>query len=209
MVTRLLTLLSHLIVVVISAGGYLGIVVLMALGSACIPVPSEIVMPFAGYLAGEGRFSFWAVGVLGAVGCNLGATAAYWAGARGGRPLIERYGRYLLVSHRELAWADRWFARYGDATAFFGPMVPGVRAFIALPAGVARMDFLRFVIFTFAGSLPYCLALAYLGLVFGEHWQETIQPYFRKFDLVIGLLLLAAIIWFLHSRWRELRASAD
>lgn len=206
MVTRLLTFFSLLVVSVISAGGYAGVVVLMALGTACIPVPSEIVMPFAGYLAGQGRFQFWGVAVAGVVGCNLGAITAYWMGALGGRPLIERYGPYLLISRRELHWADRWFARYGDATVFFGPMLPIIRTFIALPAGVARMNFLRFVVFTFAGSLPYCVALAYLGVVFGEHWQETIHPYFQKFDVLIGLILLAALVWFIHSRWQELRA---
>src|SRR3972149_2178087 len=192
MIARLLELISHFIISVISAGGYAGIVVLMAIESACIPLPSEIIMPFSGYLVAEGRFSLWGVGVAGAVGCNVGSIVAYCAGAWGGRPLIERYGRYLLITHRDLAWADRWFARYGDATVFFARLLPVIRTFIALPAGVARMNFLRFNVYTFLGSLPWCLALAWLGLKFGEHYQEVIRPWFHKFDVLIGLVLLAA-----------------
>ncbi|MFQ5778924.1 MAG: DedA family protein [Terriglobia bacterium] len=207
MITRLLTYLSQLILAVISAGGYAGIVALMAVESACIPLPSEIIMPYAGYLVGEGRFGLWWVGIAGAVGCNLGSAVAYTVGARGGRPLIARYGGYVLITRRDLEWAERWFARYGEATVFFSRLLPVIRTFIALPAGIARMNLLRFHLYTFLGSLPWCLGLAYLGLQFGEHWQESIQPYFHKFDLVIGLLLLLAVVWFGINRWRELRSS--
>ena len=206
MVTRLLSVLSEFIIAVISRAGYAGIVLLMAIESAS-PLPSETIMPFAGYLAGTGRFSLWWVGLAGAVGCNLGSITAYYVGARGGRLFIERYGRYVLVTRRDLEWADRWFARYGPATVFFTRLLPVIRTFISLPAGVARMNFLKFNVYTFLGSLPWCLGLAYLGRALGEHWQETIHPYFEKFDLAIGVVLLAALVWFLRSRWRELRAS--
>jgi len=206
MVTRLLTLVSQLILGVISAGGYAGIVLLMAIESACIPLPSEIIMPFSGYLAGQGRFSLWGVAVAGAVGCNLGSIVAYAVGAYGGRPFLERYGRYLLLTRGDLAWADRWFARYGEATVFFSRLLPVIRTFIALPAGIARMDFLRFNVYTFLGSLPWCLGLAWLGLKLGEHWEETIRPVFEKLDLLIGLLLAAALVWFVRARLRQLRA---
>jgi membrane protein DedA with SNARE-associated domain len=206
MVTRLLELVSHFILVVISAGGYAGIVLLMAIESACIPLPSEIIMPFSGYLAGQGRFNLWWVGVAGAAGCNVGSIVAYYLGSHGGRPLIERYGRYVLVSRRDLEWADRWFARYGEATVFFARLLPVIRTFIALPAGVARMNFLRFNVYTFLGSLPWCLGLAWLGLAFGEHWQESIHPWFQKFDLLIGLVILLGVVWFVRNRWSELRA---
>jgi len=206
MVTRLLTLVSQLILGVISAGGYAGIVLLMAIESACIPLPSEIIMPFSGYLAGQGRFSLWGVAVAGAVGCNLGSMVAYAVGAYGGRPFLERYGRYLLLTRGDLAWADRWFARYGEATVFFSRLLPVIRTFIALPAGIARMDFLRFNVYTFLGSLPWCLGLAWLGLKLGEHWEETIRPVFEKLDLLIGLLLAAALVWFVRARLRQLRA---
>jgi len=131
---------------------------------------------------------------------------AYYVGAWGGRPFLERYGRYLLITVRDLEWADRWFARYGEATVFFARLLPVIRTFIALPAGISRMNFLRFNLYTFLGSFPWCLGLAWLGLKFGEHWQETIHPWFEKFDLVIGLVLLAAVAWFVWNRVRELRA---
>ena len=206
MVTRLLALVSQFILSVITAGGYPGIVLLMAVESACVPLPSEIIMPFSGYLVGQGRFTLWGVGVAGALGCNLGSIVAYGVGAYGGRPAIERYGRYLLVTRRDLEWADRWFSRYGEATVFFARLLPIIRTFIALPAGIARMNFLRFNLYTFLGSLPWCLGLAYLGLEFGEHWEETIRPWFQKFDAVIGIALLLALAWFLVTRVRALRS---
>lgn len=206
MISRILSLLSAFVIYVISAGGYAGIVLLMAIESACIPLPSEIIMPFSGYLAGQGRFTLWGVAVAGALGCNLGSLVAYYAGARGGRPWLERYGRYVLITKRDLEWADRWFARYGEATIFFARLLPVIRTFIALPAGIARMNVLRFHLYTFLGSLPWCWTLAWLGLKFGEQWQETIHPWFEKFDLVIGLVLLAAVVWFVWNRWRELRS---
>jgi membrane protein DedA with SNARE-associated domain len=199
MVTRLLSLLSEFIFAVISTAGYAGIVLLMAIESAS-PLPSEMVMPFAGYLAGTGRFNLWWVGLAGAVGCNLGSSVAYYAGARGGRPFLERYGRYVLVTRGDLDWADRWFARHGEATVFFSRFLPVIRTLISLPAGIARMNFLKFNVYTFLGSLPWCLGLAYLGRALGERWQETIHPYFEKFDLAIGVVLLAALVWFLRSR---------
>ena len=206
MVTRLLVFVSQVIISVISTGGYAGIVLLMAIESACIPLPSEIIMPFSGYLVGQGRFSLWGVAVAGAVGCNLGSIVAYAAGAYGGRPFLERYGRYVLLTRGDLAWADRWFARYGEATIFFSRLLPVIRTFIALPAGIARMDFLRFNVYTFLGSLPWCLGLAWLGLKLGEHWEETIRPVFEKLDLLIGLLLAAALVWFVRAHLRELRS---
>ncbi len=206
MVTRLLSLVSQFILSVISAAGYLGIVFLMAIESACIPLPSEIIMPFSGYLVGQGRFTLWGVALAGAIGCNVGSIAAYYVGAWGGRPFLERYGRYMLITRRDLEWSDRWFARYGEATVFFARLLPVIRTFIALPAGIARMNFLRFNLYTFLGSFPWCLGLAWLGLKFGEHWQETIHPWFEKFDIAIGLALLAAVTWFVWHRVRELRA---
>lgn len=208
MIARLLEFLGHFIVAVISTSGYAGIVALMAIESACIPLPSEIIMPFSGYLVSQGRFSLWGVAVAGAVGCNLGSAVAYFAGAWGGRPLVERYGRWVLVTRRDLDWAERWFARYGEATVFFARLLPVIRTFIAFPAGVARMNQLRFHLYTFLGSLPWCLGLAYLGMLFGRHYQDVIRPYFHKFDIVIGLMILVALVWFVLNRWRELRTPA-
>jgi membrane protein DedA with SNARE-associated domain len=202
MIATVLEALSHFIIYVISVAGYPGIVLLMAIESACIPLPSEVIMPFSGYLVFTGRFNLWWVAVAGALGCNVGSIAAYWVGYYGGRPLVERYGRYVLVSRHDLEMADRWFKHYGQATVFFARLLPVIRTFIALPAGVMRMDFLKFNVYTFLGSLPWCLALAWAGLKLGEHWQ-SLRGYFHRFDVVIGLAIAAGVAWFLWSHLRN------
>ena len=207
MFTRILELLSAFIIHVISRSGYLGIVLLMGIESACIPLPSEVIMPFSGYLAYTGRFNIWWVGVAGALGCNVGSIVAYVVGAYGGRPLLAKYGRYILLSQKDLDWADRWFQRYGEATVFFSRLLPVIRTFIALPAGIASMDFWRFNLYTFAGSLPWCLGLAYAGMKMGEHWPQ-LRVYFEKLDLVIGAVLLFAVYYYVRSHLRN-RVRAD
>ncbi len=202
MISDLLAALSVFIIYVISSSGYSGIVLLMAIESACIPLPSEVIMPFSGYLVYTGRFNLWWVATAGALGCNLGSAVAYAVGYYGGRPLVERYGAYILLSRRELEWADGFFARFGDVTVFVSRLLPVVRTFIALPAGIARMPQLRFHFYTFLGSWPWCLGLAYLGFKAGEHW-DYLRTYFHKFDFVIGLILLAALAWFVWSRWQH------
>lgn len=202
MFTRILEFLSAFIIQVISRSGYPGIVLLMGIESACIPLPSEIIMPFSGYLAYAGRFNLWWVGVAGALGCNVGSIVAYAVGAYGGRPILEKYGRYILLSQKDLAWADRWFTRYGEATVFFSRLLPVIRTFIALPAGIARMDFWRFNLYTFAGSLPWCLGLAYAGMKLGENWSR-LRVYFEKLDLVIGAILILAIYYYVRSHLRN------
>src|SRR3989475_10075553 len=147
MIGRIIETLSVIIVATISRLGYAGIVLLMAIESACIPLPSEIIMPFSGYLVSTGRFNLWAVGVAGAFGCVVGSLVAYWVGMYGGRPLIEKYGRYVLISRHDLDLADRWFARYGEAIIFTSRLLPVIRTFIAFPAGVARMNLTRFVLY--------------------------------------------------------------
>lgn len=186
----------------ISGSGYLGIVALMAIESACVPLPSEVIMPFSGYLVSAGRFSLWGVAVAGALGCNLGSIVAYYVGVVGGRPLAERYGHYVLISRHDLELADRWFARYGDWAVFFARLLPVVRTFIALPAGIARMNFVRFNVYTFLGSLPWCFVLAYSGMKLGERW-ETLGPYFHRFDAVFLIVLVAGAVWFIRNRWKN------
>lgn len=202
MVSSLLQLIGSLIIAVISSTGYVGIALLMAIESACIPLPSEVIMPFSGYLVFTGRFKLLWVAVAGALGCNLGSAVAYYVGALGGRPLAEKYGRYVLVSRRDLDRADHWFARYGNATVFFARLLPVIRTFIALPAGVARMNFWQFNLYTFAGSLPWCLTLAYAGMRLGARW-EILRDYFHRFDTVIGVVALAAAIWFVYTHWKN------
>lgn len=202
MIARILSLLSAFVIYVISAGGYAGIVLLMAIESACIPLPSEVIMPFSGYLVFTGRFDLLWVATAGAVGCNLGSVAAYEVGAYGGRRLVEKYGAWIWMSERELAWADRFFARYGNAAVFLARLLPVVRTFIALPAGIARMPRVRFHLYTFLGSWPWCYVLAYLGMKAGENWQY-LGKYFHRFDAVIGTVIAAGVIWFVWSHWKH------
>ncbi len=197
MVTRILEALAGFVIYVISSMGLPGIVLLMAIESACIPLPSEVIMPFSGYLVFTGRYSLWAVALAGAFGCVVGSVPAYYLGMYGGRPLIVKYGKYILMSHHDLDLADRWFARHGEATVFFARLLPVIRTFIAFPAGVARMDMKRFIGYTFAGSLPWCLGLAYVGMVLGERWP-TLKGYFHKFDLLIGAVIVAGIVWYVR-----------
>jgi membrane protein DedA with SNARE-associated domain len=207
MIAKILATLSAFVIWGISTGGYAGIVLLMGIESACIPLPSEVIMPFSGYLVYTGRFNLWWVAFAGALGCNLGSAVAYWVGAHGGRPLVEKYGSYILLSQRELDWADRFFARHGDRAVFISRLLPVIRTFIALPAGIARMPLLRFHAYTFAGSFPWCLALAWLGMKAGENWRY-LGRYFHQFDVVIGLIIVAGVVWFLWTHWKHrLRAA--
>jgi membrane protein DedA with SNARE-associated domain len=196
-VARVLEALAAFVIAVISTMGLPGIVLLMAIESACIPLPSEVIMPFSGYLVFLGEHSLWAVSLAGAAGCVVGSIPAYYLGMYGGRPLIERYGKYVLISARDLDLADRWFARHGEATVFFARLLPVIRTFIAFPAGVARMEMARFLAFTFAGSLPWCLGLAYIGMVMGENWL-ALREYFHKFDVAIAAVLVAGVVWWVR-----------
>jgi len=189
---------------VISTLGYAGVVACMAIESACIPLPSEIIMPFSGSLVATGRFDLWLVSLAGAFGCLVGSVAAYAAGYYGGRPFIERWGKWILLSERELAWADRLFSKYGSVAVFVTRLLPVIRTFISLPAGIARMHFGKFCLYSFVGSFPWCLFLAYVGLKMGERWPE-LRHYFHKFDLVIGIIILVAIVAWLYLHISHIR----
>ncbi len=193
------------IVGTISGLGYAGVVALMALESAGIPLPSEVIMPFSGYLALIGRFTLFGAALAGAVGCLLGSLAAYAVSAVGGRPLLERYGRYVLISRHDLALADRWFSHWGGATVFIGRLLPGVRTYISFPAGVAGVGLWRFSLYTFTGSLIWCYFLAWIGLRLGAQWA-SIRRAFEGFELVIAVVVVAAVVWWIrrHLRVRDL-----
>ena len=207
MIARIIEFLSGIIVATISLLGYSGIVLLMAIESACIPLPSEIIMPFSGYLVSTGQMNLWLVALAGAVGCVLGSLVAYWVGSKGGRPLIEKYGRYVLVSRHDLDMADRWFANHGEIIVFGSRLLPVIRTFIAFPAGVARMNLKRFVLYTFAGSLPWCLGLAYVGQKLGEKWNkdDTLKTWFHRFDFLIGIAAVLVIGWWVWRHVKHLR----
>lgn len=205
--TELLDAFKNWIVDSVGAWGYAGIFVLMALESACIPIPSEVTMPVGGLLASEGRLAFFWVGLVGA-GANLaGSWLAYWAGAAGGRPLLEKYGKYILIKRHDLDRADRWFEKYGDSAVFFSRLLPVVRTFISLPAGVARMPFVRFSLFTFLGCLPWSFALTWAGLYLGDNW-DRILPYMEPVSYAIAALLLAVIVVWFVRRFRRARTRA-
>jgi membrane protein DedA with SNARE-associated domain len=183
--------------------GWAGVVVMMAIESACIPLPSEIIMPLSGqYLVKDpgNWFALLEAGFYGALGCTIGSAIAYWVGALGGRPIIEKYGKYVLIRHHHLDVADRWFARWGEATAFFSRLVPIVRTFISFPAGVARMNFPKVLLYTFLGSLPWSLALAWAG----AQWKpREVREFLRPFDIPIALVILALVAWFVYRSWRN------
>ena len=211
MIAKIIAALSVFIISVISAGGYLGIVALMAIESACIPLPSEIIMPFSGYLVYTGRFKLLWVATMGAIGCNVGSAIAYAVGAYGGRPLVEKYGAYILLGRHELDWADRFFARYGSITVFVSRLLPVIRTFIALPAGIARMKQIRFHVYTFLGSWPWCLGLAYIGVKLGERWDSDprLKMWFHRLDAVILTVIVSGVILFAWTRWKGRIRTAD
>ncbi|MEK6749402.1 MAG: DedA family protein [Pseudomonadota bacterium] len=201
MIEKIILFLASYIIATISTLGYGGVVLLMAIESACIPLPSEIIMPFSGYLVFTGELDINLVALAGAVGCVLGSIVAYYVGLYGGRPLVEKYGRYVLISHHDLDLADRWFQRHGDITIFIGRLLPVIRTFIAFPAGVARMPLWRFCVYTFVGSYIWCWALAWVGYKLGERWN-TLGIYFHRFDTAIGVVIVAATVWYV---WRHLK----
>lgn len=207
MIERILGLLATFAITVISSGGYLGIVLLMAIESACIPLPSEIIMPFAGYLVSTGRFDLFLAATAGAIGCNLGSILAYEIGKRGGRPLAERWGRYVLVGPGELDMADRFFARFGGIAVLIGRLLPVIRSFIAFPAGVARMPLVPFHLYTFLGSWPWCFGLAWVGMKLGDQWNSSpaMKAAFHSADAVIAVVLVAAVVFYIWHRVRGLK----
>jgi membrane protein DedA with SNARE-associated domain len=226
--TAILTFLGSFCVYVMGTLSYAGIAVLMAIESACIPLPSELIMPYAGAMTipevaaklGEVYgmqlpvFNLLAAAIAGAIGCNLGSEVAYWVGAKGGRRAVEKYGRYLLISKKEIAIADRWFDKRGEWIIFAARLLPVIRTFIAFPAGVARMNRTKFHVYTFVGSLPWCYMLGYVGQRLGLSLREESSPlkhWMHRLDLVIGLVIVLAAAYFVWSRvkvYKQYKAEA-
>ncbi|PKM77152.1 MAG: hypothetical protein CVU90_09045 [Firmicutes bacterium HGW-Firmicutes-15] len=179
--------------------GYWGIGIGMAIESCNIPLPSEIILPFGGYLVYKGTLNFYGVAIAGAVGGTVGSLVSYYIGLIGGRAFIERYGKYLGLPHHRLVQAEHWFSRYGNSTVFLTRLMPGVRTFISLPVGAAKMNIGYFTIYTFAGSLIWSLFLTYVGLMLGENWQ-LIKPWFHIIDLVIISAIILAIVYLLFKK---------
>jgi membrane protein DedA with SNARE-associated domain len=207
LIGHILEIVAAFIKNTIDTMGYPGIVLLSAIESANIPLPSEIILPFSGFLVSMGRFSLWLVALAGAVGNVLGSVFSYYLGMYGGRPLIERFGKYVLMSKRDLDMADRWFARWGEATAFFSRCLPVIRTFISFPAGISRVNIWRFMLYSLVGSYIWSLFLAYIGVKVGEN-LETLKPYFHGADALIGTVLLVGIVLYVARHIKHSREDA-
>jgi membrane protein DedA with SNARE-associated domain len=202
MLDQIVSAIAVAIVDTISALGYVGVLGLMALESACIPLPSEVIMPFAGYLASTGQFSLLGAATIGALGCNLGSTIAYYVAAKGGRKAIEHCGTYVLIRPSDIEHAERFFARHGAAAVLISRLLPLVRTFISVPAGLARMPMLKFQLYTFAGSWPWCFGLAYVGFVLGKNWDTNpiLRSMMHRLDFIVVFAVIAAAAWFFWTR---------
>lgn len=223
MLKPIFAVLGSFCVYTMAALGYAGIAALMAIESACIPLPSELIMPYAGAMSHPGvrdalgaqygvhlgAFNLIVAAIAGAIGCNIGSEIAYWVGATGGRKAIEKYGRYVLISPHELQIADRWFQKRGEIIILFARLLPVVRTFIAFPAGVARMNRVKFHVYTFVGSFPWCLGLAYVGERLGEELLKETSPlkhFMHKADAAIAAVIIFGAAYFVYSRVKTLRA---
>ncbi|MEI9980249.1 MAG: DedA family protein [Edaphobacter sp.] len=194
-----------LLIGAITAGGYPAVVLLMAIQSACIPIPSEVIMPLAGDALAHSQWDLILLATVASLASNLGSIPAYWVGARGGRPMVERYGSYLLLSRHDLDRVDHFFDRFGSIAVLIGRMLPIVRTFIAFPAGVAKMNQWKFHIYTFIGSWPWCYALAWVGMKLGATWNSDprFKEIFHRFHLAVEAVLVAGFLWFVMSHWKN------
>jgi membrane protein DedA with SNARE-associated domain len=195
-------LLSGYITQFISTIGYAGVFILMTMESAALPVPSEVVMPFAGfvvYQAHQGVFNVFLISIVGAVGCTTGSVISYYVGLKGGRPFIEKYGKYLFIESSHMKLAETWFNKYGDRAVFFSRLLPVVRTFISLPAGIGKYDLRKLVTFSFIGSLPWCFALAYVGFYLGPFWKNIIG-FFNGLDIVVVVSIIIIVLYYWKLR---------
>ena len=194
-----------LLVAAITAGGYPAVILLMAIQSACIPIPSEVIMPLAGWALAHSQMDLIILATLASLASNLGSIPAYWVGARGGRPMVERYGSYMLLSRHDLDRVDHFFDKFGSLAVLIGRMLPIIRTFIAFPAGVAKMNLFRFHLYTFIGSWPWCYALAWVGMKLGATWNTDprFKAIFHRFHLAVELVIVAAFVWFVISHWKN------
>jgi membrane protein DedA with SNARE-associated domain len=195
--------ISSFIVQTIASWSYGGVVGLMAIESANIPLPSEVIMPFAGFLVAQGEANLWLVGLAGGLGCTIGSAFSWWLGAWGGKPLVRRYGHYVLLAEHDVERGERWLRRYGHSIAFFSRLVPVVRTFISFPAGIAKVNLPLFLLYTFLGSVIWSTGLAWVGMKMGENW-ENLKVYFHDFDTVILLVIFLGVVWWV---WRHVKKS--
>lgn len=200
--------LYHIATTYIDAWGYWGLIIGMALESACIPIPSEIILPYGGYMVSRGILGYWQAVVAGTLGGAIGSSLAYWVGSIGGRPFIMRYGRYFLINTRDMQVADRWFIRYGHQVVFWARLLPVIRTFISLPAGISRMDFRRFLLYTILGSFPWSIIFVYLGFKLGQNWNQ-VRKMFEEFDIIILSALVALMVVYIAVKIRQSRSGSS
>ncbi len=205
MITKILSFLASIIISIISATGHSGVFLLMTLESCGVPAPSEVIMPFGGFLVATGRLNFWLVVLMGTLGNLVGSLIAYTIGLKGGRPLIERYGKYILISHHDLDKADGWFARYGDFAVFAGRLLPVVRTYISFPAGIAKMNVKKFSLYTTLGALPWCILFTWLGVKLQNHW-ELIHTKLHFLNYVVAGAIICAAAWYVWQHLKKRRA---
>jgi len=208
MVTDIIDMLAQFVISTIDHVGYIGIFLLMLLESCGIPMPSEVIMPFSGFLVADGKMLFWLIVAMGTLGNLVGSLLAYWIGYRGGRPLIEKYGKYILISKHDLDLADSWFKKYGDWTVFFGRLLPVIRTYISFPAGISKMDVKRFSVYTTLGALPWTALFACLGVKMGNNW-DLIREKLHNFDLAIGILVVACIVLYILRHIKHSKREAS
>ena len=192
--------LSNFAIYLIQSLGYWGVFIGMTLESACIPIPSEIIMTFSGYVVWQGNTNMTLLGItlVGAIANLFGSLIAYYVGLIGGRPVLEKYGKYILITHSKLELAEKWFEKYGYEAVFISRMLPGIRTFISFPAGIAHMDIKKFIIYTFIGSLPWTFALGYIGVLLGPHW-DLIKSYFHILDIVVIIGIVGFIAYVIYK----------
>ena len=198
----ILEAISIWIVALIERIGYLGLFLFMALESTIAPIPSEIVMPFAGFLITTGKFSFIGVALISTLGTLAGSTLSYYLGKKGGNPLIKKFGKYVLLNEEHLLWTEQWFSKHGEKTIFISRFIPIVRHLISVPAGIANMNFFKFLFYTFLGGLLWNSFLAYLGIKLKEHW-ELVHTYSKQLDIIFGAILLLGIGIFIYLHLKK------
>ena len=197
--------LIALLIGFIASTGYAGVALLMAIQSACIPLPSEVIMPFAGAVLAHSQWDLILLATIASLASNVGSIPAYWVGARGGRPMVERYGSYLLLSRHDLDRVDSFFTKFGAIAVLIGRMLPIIRTFIAFPAGVAKMNQVKFHLYTFIGSFPWCYALAYIGMKLGDKFRTDprFKSLFDRFHVAVEVVIVLAFVYFVTSHWKN------
>lgn len=208
MITTLIDILANFTTSTIGFMGYFGIFLLMLAESCGIPMPSEVIMPFSGFLVADGRMTLLMITIVGTLGNLSGSLLAYWISYKGGRPLIEKYGKYILISKHDLNLADKWFKKYGDWTVFFGRLLPVIRTYISFPAGISKMNVKKFAFFTTLGALPWTYLFGWLGVKMGANW-ESIRLKLHNFDMAIFIAVIALIALYIARHLKQRKSGLD